>query len=138
MTETIGKQIKRIREEQKQSQKSLAEELGINAAILSQLETGKQVDTNVEKIEFVCDYLGIPHTNKQLQAAKYGKELETPMEKVETVGPKEITVEEGKEDDSLLKMLEGKRQHSIELSDRHMIAAEVYQEVIDLIEGEVE
>ena len=70
MTTAIGNQMKWTREEEGKSQRKMAEELGVAQSALSQLENGRPASLNIEKIEFICDYLGIEHTKKKLKEAK--------------------------------------------------------------------
>ncbi|MDX8412536.1 MAG: helix-turn-helix domain-containing protein [Mariprofundales bacterium] len=65
--QNIGLTIKRIRETQSLSQRSLAEQAGISAAALSQLESGR-ASPSVATLEKLADGLGIAIASFFLQA----------------------------------------------------------------------
>ncbi len=66
---TIGATIKTFREQQELSQRGLAEQAGISAAALSQLEAGR-VSPSVATLEKLADGLGISIASFFLQAEK--------------------------------------------------------------------
>lgn len=61
---TLGERLRRLRTQRRWSQRELAERAGVRQALISQLESGKQVDTtgrNLRKLAFALgctvDYL---------------------------------------------------------------------------------
>lgn len=144
MTTAIGNQIKRKREEEGKSQRKMAEELGVAQSALSQLENGKPASLNIEKIEFICDYLEIEHTKKKLQEVKDGVLEEAiksekptkPEPLATTVETKPIknnssngTIEE------ILKKLQRKYTENMDLATKYLSEANVYADVIEMIKG---
>lgn len=131
MISEIGVKVKASREELKKNQREFAEELNIAQSALSNLESGKPVPLTLEKIEFLCDYIGIAHNRKKLLEAKKGKkeeELNSTSDN-DAVNGKTAALEQS----TILKELKGRYQENIELATKYMIAANVYQEVIDII-----
>ena len=144
MTTAIGNQIKRKREEEGKSQGKMAEELGVAQSALSQLENGKPASLNIEKIEFICDYLGIEHTKKKLKEAKEGSVIETPGPEKPTKleRQKEATkakpIKEESESGSIetiLEKLQQKYGESMDLATKYLSEANVYADVIEMIKG---
>ena len=144
MTTAIGNQIKRKREEEGKSQGKMAEELGVAQSALSQLENGKPASLNIEKIEFICDYLGIEHTKKKLKEAKEGSVIETPGPEKPTKPErqKEATktkpIKEKSESESIetiLEKLQQKYGESMDLATKYLSEANVYADVIEMIKG---
>ena len=144
MTTAIGNQIKRKREEEGKSQRKMAEDLGVAQSALSQLENGKPVHLTIEKIEFVCDYLGIEHTKKKLKEAKEGSVIETPGPEKPTKPErqKEATktkpIKEESESESIetiLEKLQQKYGESMDLATKYLSEANVYADVIEMIKG---
>ena len=144
MTTAIGNQIKRKREEEGKSQGKMAEELGVAQSALSQLENGKPASLNIEKIEFICDYLGIEHTKKKLKEAKEGSVIETPGPEKPTKPErqKEATktkpIKEESESESIetiLEKLQQKYGESMDLATKYLSEANVYADVIEMIKG---
>ena len=144
MTTAIGNQIKVKREEQDKSQRKMAEELGVAQSALSQLENGKPVHLTIEKIEFVCDYLGIEHTKKKLKEAKEGSVIEIPGPEKPTKPErqKEATktkpIKEESESESIetiLEKLQQKYGESMDLATKYLSEANVYADVIEMIKG---
>lgn len=144
MTTAIGNQIKRKREEEGKSQGKMAEDLGVAQSALSQLENGKPASLNIEKIEFICDYLGIEHTKKKLKEAKEGSVIETPGPEKPTKPErqKEATktkpIKEKSESESIetiLEKLQQKYGESMDLATKYLSEANVYADVIEMIKG---
>ena len=144
MTTAIGNQIKRKREEEGKSQGKMAEDLGVAQSALSQLENGKPASLNIEKIEFICDYLGIEHTKKKLKEAKEGSVIETPGPEKPTKPErqKEATktkpIKEESESESIetiLEKLQQKYGESMDLATKYLSEANVYADVIEMIKG---
>ena len=144
MTTAIGNQIKRKREEEGKSQREMAEDLGVAQSALSQLENGKPASLNIEKIEFICDYLGIEHTKKKLKEAKEGSVTETPGPEKPTKPErqKEATktkpIKEESESESIetiLEKLQQKYGESMDLATKYLSEANVYADVIEMIKG---
>ena len=144
MTTAIGNQIKRKREEEGKSQRKIAEELGVAQSALSQLENGKPASLNIEKIEFICDYLEIEHTKKKLKEAKEGSVIETPGPEKPTKPErqKEATktkpIKEESESESIetiLEKLQQKYGESMDLATKYLSEANVYADVIEMIKG---
>ena len=144
MTTAIGNQIKRKREEEGKSQREMAEDLGVAQSALSQLENGKPASLNIEKIEFICDYLGIEHTKKKLKEAKEGSVIETPGPEKPTKPErqKEATktkpIKEESESESIetiLEKLQQKYGESMDLATKYLSEANVYADVIEMIKG---
>lgn len=144
MTTAIGNQIKRKREEEGKSQREMAEDLGVAQSALSQLENGKPASLNIEKIEFICDYLGIEHTKKKLKEAKEGSIIETPGPEKPTKPErqKEATktkpIKEKSESESIetiLEKLQQKYGESMDLATKYLSEANVYADVIEMIKG---
>lgn len=144
MTTAIGNQIKRKREEEGKSQREMAEDLGVAQSALSQLENGKPASLNIEKIEFICDYLGIEHTKKKLKEAKEGSVTETPGPEKPTKPErqKEATktkpIKEKSESESIetiLEKLQQKYGESMDLATKYLSEANVYADVIEMIKG---
>jgi transcriptional regulator with XRE-family HTH domain len=144
MTTAIGNQIKRKREEEGKSQKKMAEDLGVAQPALSQLENGKPTSLNIEKIEFICDYLEIEHTKKKLKEAKEGSAIETPGPEKPTKPErqKEATktkpIKEESESESIetiLEKLQQKYDESMDLATKYLNEANVYADVIEMIKG---
>ena len=144
MTTVIGNQIKRKREEEGKSQGKMAEDLGVAQSALSQLENGKPASLNIEKIEFICDYLGIEHTKKKLKEAKEGSVTETPGPEKPTKPErqKEATktkpIKEKSESESIetiLEKLQQKYGESMDLATKYLSEANVYADVIEMIKG---
>ena len=142
MTTAIGNQIKRKREEEGKSQREMAEDLGVAQSALSQLENGKPASLNIEKIEFICDYLGIEHTKKKLKEAKEGSVTETPGPEKPTKPErqKEATktkpIKEKSESESIetiLEKLQQKYGESMDLATKYLSEANVYADVIEMI-----
>ena len=142
MTTAIGNQIKRKREEEGKSQREMAEDLGVAQSALSQLENGKPASLNIEKIEFICDYLGIEHTKKKLKEAKEGSVTETPGPEKPTKPErqKEATktkpIKEESESESIetiLEKLQQKYGESMDLATKYLSEANVYADVIEMI-----
>ncbi len=144
MTTAIGNQVKRKREEEGKSQREMAEDLGVAQSALSQLENGKPASLNIEKIEFICDYLGIEHTKKKLKEAKEGSVTETPGPEKPTKPErqKEATktkpIKEESESESIetiLGKLQQKYGESMDLATKYLSEANVYADVIEMIKG---
>ena len=144
MTTAIGNQIKRKREEEGKSQREMAEDLGVAQSALSQLENGKPASLNIEKIEFICDYLGIEHTKKKLKEAKEGSVIETPGPEKPTKPErqKEATktkpIKEESESESIetiLEKLQQKYGESMDLATKYLSEANIYADVIEMIKG---
>ena len=144
MTTAIGNQIKRKREEEGKSQREMAEDLGVAQSALSQLENGKPASLNIEKIEFICDYLRIEHTKKKLKEAKEGSVTETPGPEKPTKPErqKEATktkpIKEESESESIetiLEKLQQKYGESMDLATKYLSEANVYADVIEMIKG---
>lgn len=125
----IGKQIKEKREQANKSQKEFAEELTIAQPLLSRIENGHPVALSIQKLEFVCDYLEIEHTKKELKALKEG---DTPVKQPKPT--KKSTPKAGTNNDKLLSKLKRKYHKNLDISTKLLIAANVYQEVIELVE----
>jgi transcriptional regulator with XRE-family HTH domain len=144
MTTAIGNQIKRKREEEGKSQREMAEDLGVAQSALSQLENGKPASLNIEKIEFICDYLGIEHTKKKLKEAKEGSVIETPGPEKPTKperqkeATKTKSIKEESESESIetiLEKLQQKYGESMDLATKYLSEANVYADVIEMIKG---
>ena len=144
MTTAIGNQIKRKREEEGKSQREMAEDLGVAQSALSQLENGKPASLNIEKIEFICDYLGIEHTKKKLKEAKEGSVIETPgpekptkpERQKESTKTKPIKEESESESiETILEKLQQKYGESMDLATKYLSEANVYADVIEMIKG---
>lgn len=164
MTTAIGNQIKRKREEEGKSQREMAEDLGVAQSALSQLENGKPASLNIEKIEFICDYLGIEHTKKKLKEAKEGSVTETPgpekptkpERQKEATKTKPISVRkwqnlmlkqkkpngelykeksESESIETILEKLQQKYGESMDLATKYLSEANVYADVIEMIKG---
>ena len=140
MTTTIGNQIKRKREEEGKSQREMAEDLGVAQSALSQLENGKPASLNIEKIEFICDYLEIEHTKKKLKEAKEGtpgpEKPTNPGRQKEATKTKPIKEESESESiETILEKLQQKYGESMDLATKYLNEANVYADVIEMIKG---
>ena len=144
MTTAIGNQVKRKREEEGKSQREMAEDLGVAQSALSQLENGKPASLNIEKIEFICDYLGIEHTKKKLKEAKEGSVTEIPGPEKPTKperqkeAKKTKPIKEKSESESIetiLEKLQQKYGESMDLATKYLSEANVYADVIEMIKG---
>lgn len=56
---TIGEEIRKVRKHRKISQQTLAEDLGMSRATISQIESGTVQEIGVRKLIRILDYLGL-------------------------------------------------------------------------------
>lgn len=61
----IGEKVSLLRKEQKISQKTLAQDIGISRATLSSFENGRGVDIGLRKVLHIIDYLGYKFEMKE-------------------------------------------------------------------------